>query len=232
MKTGMGQLRDQALTKVIRKVFAAHPLIRSLRLQISVNGAVAHIYGKVPGEEYAVLIRKVASMIRGIQGVWDILRVGKGRPKVIDIGCGNNKQADCAYGVDKQAGGKVDIVADISRGLPFKDGRVDYVFCVHCLEHVADLISAMREIHRVLAPLGVAHIMVPQHPCVNSIADPTHVRFFNRQSFKYFCTQRPGIPSFKPLLVSSNGDTVTADLLPVKDGARAASDEELSLFFD
>lgn len=45
--------------------------------------------------------------------------------------------------------------------MSFADGTFDLVWCSHILEHVADDHKAMREIHRVLKPYGLAVIQVP-----------------------------------------------------------------------
>ena len=45
--------------------------------------------------------------------------------------------------------------------LPLQDESVTLVYCSHVLEHVADDRKAMSELHRVLAPGGLAVIQVP-----------------------------------------------------------------------
>ena len=52
------------------------------------------------------------------------------------------------------------VQADLT-DLPFADASFDLALCSHVLEHVVDDAAAMRELHRVLAPGGVA---VLQHP--------------------------------------------------------------------
>ena len=49
--------------------------------------------------------------------------------------------------------------------IPFDENRFDVVFCNHVMEHVADDILAMRELHRVLKPGGWGIIQIPLfHP--------------------------------------------------------------------
>jgi SAM-dependent methyltransferase len=226
-------LRDKALAGAVRGLFNGHRRLRKLELEVKVRGGVCHISGTVPLRDDLWLVRRAAAGVWGIQAVWDMLGTGNGNnPRVLDIGCGDRKQSSRAIGLDITRGASVDVVADLAKGLPFKDGSMDYVFVVHCLEHVSDLLGAMAELHRVLASDGVAHIMVPFHASTNAIADPTHVRFFNRQTFKYFCAGKPRIPLFRPVMVSSAADNVYADLSPVKTGQKAASLRELSLYFD
>ena len=54
----------------------------------------------------------------------------------------------------------VDVAADAER-LPFADGRFQRVECDAVLEHVRRPEQVMREIERVLAPGGFAHVVTP-----------------------------------------------------------------------
>ncbi len=46
--------------------------------------------------------------------------------------------------------------------IPLEDNRFDVVFCNHVMEHVADPLQCMRELHRVMKPGGWAIMQVPQ----------------------------------------------------------------------
>jgi SAM-dependent methyltransferase len=60
-------------------------------------------------------------------------------------------------GCDIQDGPNVDQIEDIHR-LTFESGSVGTIVCVEVLEHVWDPIRAVEEIHRVLAPGGMAFL--------------------------------------------------------------------------
>lgn len=47
------------------------------------------------------------------------------------------------------------------RNLSFKDNSFDFIVCMHVFEHIDDDKKAMREIHRILKPTGVALLDVP-----------------------------------------------------------------------
>ena len=61
----------------------------------------------------------------------------------------------------------------------------------------------------------MAYPIKPYWRHVNAVADPTHVRFMDIQSFKYFCQARTGIRPWETLIVTASDDTVFADLQPL-----------------
>ncbi|HBB65903.1 MAG: hypothetical protein A2049_03280 [Elusimicrobia bacterium GWA2_62_23] len=69
---------------------------------------------------------------------------------------------------------------------PFEDSSADEVFMDQCLEHLEDHNRAMREVHRVLKPGGVARISVPHFTWQFAFQDPTHRHFYGYNTFSYY----------------------------------------------
>lgn len=222
-------MRDDAVEEAVADLLRHHQRLQGLECDISVRGGVAHVTGTVDSVDDRALLRGMLARLKGIDGVWDIVGIrGDGLPTTVDIGCGGSKQVEKAIGVDAWPHEGVDLVIDMEDGLPFGTASVDYMFAVHFLEHIHDLVGLMNEIHRVLKPDGVLHAMVPHARHVNAAADPTHVRYFNRQTFKYFCQHKPNVRPWKPVCVSDTGDNVLADLQPV---ALPVDDRALAIHF-
>lgn len=105
--------------------------------------------------------------------------------RLLDLGCGSTKTPG-ATGIDIAPMAGVDVIADLRRGIPVKDGVADEVRCTHLLEHLPDLVSFMEEVHRVLKPGGIMRVRVPYFTSNYAFADPTHLRFFSYSTFDYF----------------------------------------------
>lgn len=82
-----------------------------------------------------------------------------------------------------------DYVADLNHGIPLPDNSVGVLNASHIIEHLYDKTKIMSEIHRVLAPGGWAFIEVPSTDGRGAFQDPTHVSYWNENSFLYY-TQR------------------------------------------
>jgi glycosyltransferase involved in cell wall biosynthesis len=85
--------------------------------------------------------------------------------------------------IDQEDG---DITCDLNDGIPLEDNSVGVLNASHVIEHLRDPIKTMREIHRVLAPGGWAFIEVPSTEGNGAWCDPTHVSFWNEDSFPYY----------------------------------------------
>lgn len=106
--------------------------------------------------------------------------------RVLDVGCGINKFPG-AIGVDRNRAGRADVVADLDRfPYPFASASFDEIRAVHVIEHLADVIRAMEEFHRLGRPRGVVHIETPHYTDFSSFCDPTHRWHLNSYSFRYF----------------------------------------------
>jgi SAM-dependent methyltransferase len=106
--------------------------------------------------------------------------------KILDVGCGIRK-APGAIGIDRNPASKADVLCDLDRfPYPFADGTFDRVVAIHVIEHVADVIRAMEEFHRLVKPHGSIRIETPHYTDFSSFCDPTHRSHLNSFSFRYF----------------------------------------------
>jgi predicted SAM-dependent methyltransferase len=80
----------------------------------------------------------------------------------------------------------VDIVADISKGIPLPDNSVIEVRANYVLEHLANTVALMEELYRVCTHGARVRIRVPYFKSTAAFKDPTHVSFFTERTFEYF----------------------------------------------
>lgn len=79
-----------------------------------------------------------------------------------------------------------DHVHDLNDGIPLPDNSVGVLNASHILEHLHDKTKIMSEIHRVLAHGGWAFIEIPSTDGRGAFQDPTHVSYWNENSFLYY----------------------------------------------
>jgi len=124
-----------------------------------------------------------------------------------------------------------DIICNLDDGIPLKDNSVGVLNASHVIEHLKDPIKTMREIHRVLAHGGWAFIEVPSTDGRGAWQDPTHVSYWNENSFWYYTRQthaqfiRNKDIKFSCMRLEtnwwdSNIAVVNTHLVAVKDGDR------------
>jgi len=89
-------------------------------------------------------------------------------------------------GVDRVRSDGVDIVAELPTPLPLADGSVGVIRAVDFLEHVADKVALFNELYRLLAPGGLLLSETPSTDGRGAFQDPTHVAFYNENSFWYY----------------------------------------------
>jgi hypothetical protein len=228
-------LRDRWLEDVVAGLLEHDDRLRDLARTVTVrfDGGVAHADGHVSSPGDRELLRETVCSLRGVHAFWDGVRVGEQDVlRTLDIGSGGTKQKATSAGVDMYPAPGLDVLADLRRPLPFADGSVDRVYAVHVLEHVIDLVPVMNELHRILADDGVLHLLSPDWRSIGAVADPTHVKYLDVQTFKWFCGSHAGSELWYPLHAGYDGASVFADLRPVRRGEPAPPLERLALFFD
>lgn len=150
----------------------------------------------------------------------------------LDLGAAHNKPAGYT-GVDAVAGDGVDIVAALPGRLDLPDGCAGVIRAVDFLEHVADKVALINELYRLLAPGGLLLSCTPSTDGRGAFQDPTHVAFYNENSFWYYTEPRyrdfvPGISArFQSSRLATGYPTqwhashhipyVTANLIALKD---------------
>ncbi len=77
----------------------------------------------------------------------------------------------------------MNIIADLNKRLPFKDGCFEEIYSEHCLEHLDDMIGPMNEFRRVLKYQGHLRVIVPWWAGQHALGDPTHKRMFSHRTF-------------------------------------------------
>jgi len=208
------------------------PRLRDLDVQVRFDRGVAHLTGTVATPQELRFVRERVGQLAGVLGVWCRIAVEGREPVVVDLGCGPQKQYPGNLGLDLRAAPGVDAVANLSGSLPLADNSVDVLFAVHILEHLTDFLPLVDEAHRVLRPGGVLHVMSPWWGHVNAVADPTHVRLLDVQTFKGICGRAPGTPRWHPLHAGCDGASIFADLTPLTATDPDPDPTHLARFFD
>lgn len=111
---------------------------------------------------------------------------------LLDLGCGQ-KKAPGAIGVDLNRHSSADIISDLnSSSYPFMENSINLVICDNILEHLENIVSAMREIHRILKPGGKLLIISPHFSSDDAYSDVTHRHSFSLRAFDAFMPGESG----------------------------------------
>jgi len=108
----------------------------------------------------------------------------------IDLGCGRYKPKGFV-GVDVYPGAGIDIVADLNQRFPFPDNCAEMIRAYDVIEHLENRIHTMNEIWRIAKPGATVDLFVPSTDGRGAFQDPTHISFWNINSFKYYCVEHP-----------------------------------------
>jgi O-antigen biosynthesis protein len=79
-----------------------------------------------------------------------------------------------------------DVNTDLNEEWPFKDNSVGLIIANDILEHLSNKVHIIKEIYRVLAPGGILLSKTPSTDGRGAFQDPTHVAFYNENSFRYY----------------------------------------------
>jgi SAM-dependent methyltransferase len=115
----------------------------------------------------------------------DIERLCAGR-RVLDIGCGRNRVRG-ATGIDFAAAADADVRHDLNRfPYPLAGDAFDVILMRNVIEHLADVVRLMDEVHRLGRDGADVVVTTPHFSSVYSYQDPTHVRHLAYDSLEYF----------------------------------------------
>jgi len=76
--------------------------------------------------------------------------------------------------------------------LPLPSACIAEIHANQFFEHIKNIIPLMNDCYRVLEPGGFMNIGVPYYLGPDSCGDPTHVRQFSENSFRYYCRREDG----------------------------------------
>ena len=118
--------------------------------------------------------------------------------------------------------------------LPYADGTVGVIKGVELLQRLPDRVTFFNECYRVLTHGGLALTRTPSTDGRGAFQDPTHVAFYNENSFWYLTQANRRPPQYQARFQVSrlrtyfptewerevNISYVEANLMAVKDGPR------------
>ena len=100
----------------------------------------------------------------------------------IDL-CGGFNSPEGYKSIDMR---NAEIIHDLNNPWPFKNGEVGLVRAHDALEHLKDPIHVMKEAYRCLCPMGWFLTQTPSTDGRGAFQDPTHITFWNSNSFWYY----------------------------------------------
>lgn len=137
-------------------------------------------------------IQEKCSYSKVVQGILEKLSMTSNQSESlkIDLGCGRYKPKGFV-GVDVYPGAGIDIVADLNQRFPFPDNCAEMIRAYDVIEHLDNRIHTMNEIWRIAKPGATVDLFVPSTDGRGAFQDPTHISFWNINSFKYYCVEHP-----------------------------------------
>ncbi|MDB5244346.1 MAG: methyltransferase protein [Parcubacteria group bacterium] len=106
----------------------------------------------------------------------------------LNLGCGTDIREGW-INLDSALLPGVTVVHDVNTlPLPFPDSSFDEILCQDIIEHIAEYVPLLKELHRILTPGGRLRIQVPHFSSKNNFVDPTHRRMFSAFTFDFFAS--------------------------------------------
>ena len=133
----------------------------------------------------------------------------------INLGCGK-KILSGWVNVDVHPFIGVDVVTDLNCRWPWDDDSIDYIRAFDIVEHLRDPIHTMNEGWRVLKHCGIFEIWVPSTDGRGAFQDPTHVSYWNYNSFAYY--SKDNLAGFYPHLIQCDFQLQVYDTHPEAHG--------------
>ena len=146
-------------------------------------------YYRVTGSNNSLTIRneqiQVACIDKFRNNVTNLALVeaGKRNLAAIELGGGESSTWPGFTNIDLRHG---DIKHDLNDGIPLPDNSVGVIRAWHILEHLYDKQKIIEECWRVLAHGGWLLVEVPSTDGRGAFQDPTHVSYWNSNSFWYY----------------------------------------------
>lgn len=104
----------------------------------------------------------------------------------LNLGCGRSP-LNGWLNIDSMPLPGVDMVVNLEDGkLDLPDNSVSEIYASHLIEHIANPLKLMQELHRVAMPNAVATFKTPYGSSDAADEDPTHVRRYYWGSWGYF----------------------------------------------
>ena len=77
--------------------------------------------------------------------------------------------------MDRDPRSQADVLGDLdAKRLPFRGDSFDEVHLTHAIEHVADVVALMGEVHRICTPGAIVTVQTPHFSSIHSYTDPGH----------------------------------------------------------
>lgn len=129
-------------------------------------------------------------IIHSDKGIIDSVTIGDSifrTPLKLNMGSGFRKEP-YFINVDNRKETTPDLLWDVNDGLPFPDNSVDWVRAHDFLEHIpiGKTIAFVEEVYRVLKNDGIFDTFTPSTAGYGAFQDPTHVSFWNPNSWLYY----------------------------------------------